>query len=73
MACGMKIELGIGRKGGCCEKVADMARNDLPFGDFDSRKSETGRMKRGHALWEQLGKGGNLNGIIKCLSAFFLY
>lgn len=52
MGCGLKIELGINRMGGCGEIVAEMARNGLRFGDLDYRKSEKGRLKGGHALWE---------------------
>lgn len=50
MGGGMKIEFVIGRMGGDGEKVAEMAGNDLPFGDLYSIKSDKRRMKRCHAL-----------------------
>ena len=56
MCCGLKIELCINRVGGCGEIVAEMARNGLRFGDLDYRKSEKGRLKGGHALWEWSGR-----------------
>lgn len=64
MGCGLKIELGINRMGGCGEIVAEMARNGLRFGDLDYRKSEKGRVSRNRSKqwrWLPLDEKGGVS------------